>query len=320
MKNLIWSTLTFEKLAEKLPVGVLIGSTDTFIYVNPRFAEIHGYSVEELLREKQPSDLVYPPDLPLLEQHFRKAVSEKCDPGVAAFRSVKKNGEIMYVENHDFHFLTIGERDFMMGIVVDVTERKRNEEEIRKYQKGLEELVEERTSELASLNEELLQDIEKRKVAERALEIKSRNLEEVNTALKVLLQQREDDRKELEGTISSNVKGLVLQYIQMLKESRLDTNQRLLVDIIEQNLDQFLSSFCKKIMTFDFTPKEMEVILLINEGRTTKQMSRLLNVTRDAVNRHRYHIRKKLGLNRNKANLRMHLLKLAEKAQLGEEP
>ena len=125
------------------------------------------------------------------------------------------------------------------------------------------------------------------------------------------MKHREEDRKELEEKISSNVKELVLRYVRMLKETRLDSNQRLLIEIVEKNLDDFLSPFCKQITTFDFTPKEMEVMLLTKEGKTSKQIAGLLNVTMDAINRHRYHIRRKLGLNKSKGNLRSRLLSLS---------
>jgi DNA-binding CsgD family transcriptional regulator len=96
----------------------------------------------------------------------------------------------------------------------------------------------------------------------------------------------------------------------MLRETRLDTNQALLVDIVEQNLRDIISTFPKRMNTFGFTPKEMEVIFLVREGTTTKQIAQLLHVSMDAVSRHRYHIRKKLGVNKKRSNLRSHLMSL----------
>ena len=68
-------------------------------------------------------------------------------------------------------------------------------------------------------------DITGRKQAEESLDIKSRTLEEVNTALKVLLKQREEDKSELENNILLNVKELMLPYVEKLKKSRLDAGQ-----------------------------------------------------------------------------------------------
>ncbi|OPY43881.1 MAG: sensory histidine kinase AtoS [Methanoregulaceae archaeon PtaU1.Bin222] len=54
-------------------------------------------------------------------------------------------------------------------IARDITERKRMEGELARYRAHLEDIVEQRTGELASVNEELSQEIEERKAAERVL-------------------------------------------------------------------------------------------------------------------------------------------------------
>ena len=73
-----------------------------------------------------------------------------------------------------------------------------------------------------------MRDISARKQAEQALKereeelsIQSRNLEEVNTALKVLLRQREEDRVELQEQVLANVKTPILPCIETLKEGML---------------------------------------------------------------------------------------------------
>ena len=300
----------FRDLAEKLPVGVFLAKDRKFIYVNEKLAEMHGYAVDEIVGKKGMKDLVHPEDLPRLKERLMKMLSGKPTPGLITFRGITKTGQIVYLERHDFHFTNSEGRPVIIGTALDVTERKRAEEELKKYRDHLQELVEERTRQLAEVNEELRRDIEKRKQVETALEIKSRDLEDANAALRVLLKQKEDDRREFEEKISSNVKELVLRYVGMLRETGLKPNQSLLIEIIERNLNDFLSPFCMKITSFDFTPREMEVILLTKEGKTTKEIAQLLNVTMDAISRHRYHIRKKLGLDR-RHNLRSHLLSLS---------
>lgn len=54
-----------------------------------------------------------------------------------------------------------------LGILQDITERKRIEQELAKHRKHLEELVETRTIELTKANEQLQQEIEERKRAEQ---------------------------------------------------------------------------------------------------------------------------------------------------------
>jgi len=60
----------------------------------------------------------------------------------------------------------------------------------------------------------------------------------------------------------------------------------------------------------NLTPTEIKVITFIKEGRTTKEMAKLLNASARTVEVHRDHIRRKLKLNKRKANLRFHLLSL----------
>jgi DNA-binding CsgD family transcriptional regulator len=155
-----------------------------------------------------------------------------------------------------------------------------------------------------------LQDITERKRAEEALETNSRTLKEINTALKVLLNQREADKRELEESVLENVKKLVLPYVKKLRESRLEENQNSLLDVVEGNLNAIVSPFLKRIRVFNFTPKELEVITLIKEGKTTKDIAAVLHVTTAAIDLHRYNIRKKIGLNQLKKNLHSYLLSL----------
>ncbi len=151
-------------------------------------------------------------------------------------------------------------------------------------------------------------DISARKQAEEALDVKTRTLEDVNTALRVLLKQREGDKSELEENILSNVRELILPYVERLKKSRLDIMQTSIIDILESNLKEITSPVIRRMQTFDLTPKEIEVVSYVKVGKTTKQIAELLGVSPRAVEFHRYNVRKKLGLDHKKMNLRSHLL------------
>jgi PAS domain S-box-containing protein len=153
-------------------------------------------------------------------------------------------------------------------------------------------------------------DLEKR---EKELREKTRNLEELNTALKVLLRQREADKDELEERTMSNVKHLVLPYIEKLKKSNLDAKDEAYVGIVESNLKDIVSSFSQRLSSqyMTFTPKELQVANLIKEGQTTKDIAELLNTSPGTVDFHRHNIRKKLNLKNKRANLRSYLLTLS---------
>ncbi len=176
----------------------------------------------------------------------------------------------------------------------------------------LEDMVKERTAELAKINTQLKQEVEERKRAEKALrkrevELKaqSHHLEEVNTALKVLLKQREEDKKELGENVLSNVKELISPYVERIKKSRLNTNQQTLIDILDSNLNNIISPFISKLSSkyFNFTSMEIKVANLVKEGKTNKEIADLLYLSKNTILFHRHNIRSKLKLKNKKINL-----------------
>ncbi|MCE5263344.1 MAG: PAS domain S-box protein [Deltaproteobacteria bacterium] len=144
---------------------------------------------------------------------------------------------------------------------------------------------------------------------EQELEIQSRSLSESNIALKVLLKQREADRVDLERKVLSNIRELIAPYLQRLKNGRLGSDELALVHVIEGNLTHIISPFLQNltITQYNLTPRELQVANLVKEGRTTKEIADLLTISTGAVDFHRDNIRKKLGLNNHKANLRSYL-------------
>jgi len=148
---------------------------------------------------------------------------------------------------------------------------------------------------------------------ERELEVKSRNLEELNTALKILLKQREYDKNELEERVLTNVKQLILPYIEKLKKVNIEDREIAYVNIVESNLKDITSSFSNRLSSkyLNFTPREIQIANLIKEGRTTKEIADILNTSPGTVDFHRDNIRTKLNLKKSKANLRSYLLTLS---------
>jgi PAS domain S-box-containing protein len=157
-------------------------------------------------------------------------------------------------------------------------------------------------------------DLERR-VAERTreLEAKTANLTEMNTALKVLLQRREEDKVDLEEKVVSNVKELVMPYLEKAKESA-SGNERLMgyLEVLEANLNNIISPFSRKLTSkyFNLTSTEIAVAKLVKHGKSTQEIASVLNASQKTVETHRLNIRKKLGITNKKTNLRTHLLSL----------
>jgi PAS domain S-box-containing protein len=160
------------------------------------------------------------------------------------------------------------------------------------------------------VQQQLEEEIRTRREAEKALQAERLQLEEANVALKVLLRQREKDREELEEKFVSNVNELVLPLVEKLKKSRLEGLQIGAVDLIETNLKEIVSPFLHNIRSFKLTPRQLEIVALIKQGRTTKEIAELLHASKDAIDMQRFMIRKKMGLNKEKSNLRSLLLSL----------
>ena len=138
-------------------------------------------------------------------------------------------------------------------------------------------------------------------------------LEEANTALKVLLKQREADKKELEEKVVTNIRQLVSPYLEKIGATRLDPRPRAFLDIIQAHLNDVISPFLQRMSTLHLhlTPQEIHVASLVKAGRSTKEIADILGISTNAVDFHRKNIRSKFGLKNRKTNLRSFLMSLS---------
>lgn len=156
----------------------------------------------------------------------------------------------------------------------------------------------------------IVHDITEQKQCEEELKTNVANLEEFNTALKVILQQVEKSREELSVAIVSNIGELILPGIDKLKKSPLSANQLSILQGIESNLLNISSSFLQKlkITHHRLTAREIEIAAFVKEGKSTKEIADRVNISTKTVEFHRNRLREKLGLKKKKVNLRSHLL------------
>ncbi|HUH66226.1 MAG TPA: PAS domain S-box protein [Syntrophales bacterium] len=246
---------------------------------NAAASRTYGYEPEQMLGLNIESllDRQY---LPVVRRLIRNRLEDAAVQNPQEFLTYTRNGETVWVEVSARIIRENGRRVSVHGIARNITERKKMEEALKKREQELEE--------------------------------KSRNLEDANTALTVLLKRREEDRAELEDKVICNVRELILPYIENLKLTRIDSHQSNQLKILERNMNEIVSPFLRTLSSRypNITPTEIKVVNFIKEGRTTKEMAKLLNASSRTVEAHRNNIRKKLGLKNRKANLRSHLLSL----------
>ena len=165
----------------------------------------------------------------------------------------------------------------------------------------------------------MITDVTERKQAEKTLrarenelEIQTRNLEEMNTALRVLLKRRDEDKIEMEEKVLLNVKEIVNPYLEKLKKCGLNESQKAYAAILESNLNDIISPFSYRLSSrySNLTPKEIQVADLIKQGRNTKEIGDLMCLSWKTIKTHRRNIRAKLKITNKKANLRTYLLSL----------
>lgn len=138
-------------------------------------------------------------------------------------------------------------------------------------------------------------------------------LEESNIALKVLLKQREGDKAELEKKVITNVKEMVMPYVEKLKRVNLKPKDKRVVEIIESHLQDIISPMMQKLANASIilTPQEIQVASLVKDGKASKEIADILNVSETTVHFHRKNLRKKFGLSNSQTNLRSYLISIS---------
>jgi len=148
--------------------------------------------------------------------------------------------------------------------------------------------------------------------SQEKLHDQKQGLEEANVALKVLLKQREEDRRDLEKRFLTNIKGLVLPYVEKLKNVTLKAKDKTLVEIIDAHLQDIITPLMQNLANANIllTPQEMQVATLVKDGKTSKEIADILIVSEATVNFHRKNLRTKFGLTNKQTNLRVYLMSL----------
>lgn len=156
----------------------------------------------------------------------------------------------------------------------------------------------------------IAQNITEQQKAVLALEQKKKEAEDANIALQVMLDQHTRAKESIEEQISMKLQDLVNPYIDLLRQSVSNEKQTETIRIIAAHIDSLTREFsprARKIM-LKLSPRETMIADLVRQGKTSKDISDLLNISLRTVETYRNNLRKKLGINKKKISLRTYLI------------
>ena len=271
------SETRYRQLFDSAPDGVFILDEDGYIVeCSNSTMLIYGYSKEEMIN-KRITEFMHPSSAASLSQGFPQE-----QPFEGEIRIVRSDGSIVYLWRKGIPLKDAdGNLTGVLAYDRDITDRKRAEELLQRHRQRLENVVKERTS----------------------------SLEEANTALRVMLKTADQIKTEIEENVLFNVKSFALPYLDELKKCSLDDRQKSYIEMLQNSLDQVTEPFLQGVsaQSLTLTPTEVTIMNLIKQGKVTKEIASLLNMSIRTVETHRYNIRTKLGLKNKAVNLRTYV-------------
>jgi PAS domain S-box-containing protein len=173
-KDLLSSRKFIERIADSVPSIIYTYSLGELKinYVNYKISEFIGFSSEDVIKMRETffMSLIHPEDLVRLKSLYAKYSTAR-DNEILDYEYRIKNskGEWRWFRSYDVVFTrnNDGLATEMLGSALDITDKKKMEEELKKYSGHLEELVQIRTHELSAANNKLKAEISERARAER---------------------------------------------------------------------------------------------------------------------------------------------------------
>jgi DNA-binding CsgD family transcriptional regulator len=144
--------------------------------------------------------------------------------------------------------------------------------------------------------------------AKKQLMIERESLKNVNIALEQVLKKMKEEQKEIGRSIQANMENILMPIIHNIEIEGSEIQQKY-IKLLKQNLKEIISPFSVTLSDplKGLTPTEIQICHLIKSGLSTKEIAKLRHVSNSTVNRHREHIRKKMGIQNQKLNLTSYL-------------
>jgi len=272
----------FRDLADLLPQTIYEADTKGIItFTNRHGLESTGYTQKDFDKGVNILKLFSGTDIERARERVLRILrGEQLE--AAEYNLVRKDGSTYPVITYSTRILSGGVPVGLRGIVIDITERKRVEDE------------------LLEANEELRTERSK--------------LEKANIALHEVLGAIEDRRKEVTKRVNTNMERLVQPVLESLKRKSSEESS-IIIENLERTLKELTSPFTRDLETriSRLTPREIQICDMIRGGMRSGEIASSLDISELTVQKFRQQIRRKLGINKKKINLATHLCSMSYK-------
>ncbi len=130
----------FRRLAEKSMIGVYLIQDSIFKYINPKFAEIFGYDINEIINKIGPKELSTSESYKIVNENLNKRLAGQIDAIHYEFKGITKSKERIDVEVYGSRTIYLG-KSAVIGTLLDITERKKSEKELQESIKRYQDLA-----------------------------------------------------------------------------------------------------------------------------------------------------------------------------------
>ena len=170
---------------------------------------------------------------------------------------------------------------FQQELSREMAQRKQAEEELQKSHNALERKVRERTT----------------------------DLEKTNATLAMMLDYARKTETDIQERVVANLRSNILGIVDALKKQQLPKNAQDLIELLETTSLNLAHPTAKNLESqlLKLTAREIQLANFIRLGKSNKELVELLNISKKTVESHRDNLRKKLGIQNKKINLRTFL-------------
>ncbi|MBN2124887.1 MAG: PAS domain S-box protein, partial [Deltaproteobacteria bacterium] len=220
-------------LVEASLTGVYIEQDERILFANERFADIYGYSREEITGMKN-WQFVHPMDAAMVRGIRNRRLKGEGAPEEYEARGVTKDGRTIWVIRRN-RLIRYEGKPAILGNIVDITRRKEMEEALRESEKELRML----SSQLLSAEEK-----ERKRIAREIHDSIGQSMGAIKFSVENVLSQAK--HSPLPGPVAESLQNLIPMLQKAIEEVR-----RIVMDLRPSTLDDLgilptISWFCRE--------------------------------------------------------------------------